>query len=128
MAQRVEVTLIDDIDQSKAAETVTFALDGISYEIDLSDKHAEAARRLRTWTGHARRSGSARAVARVVGGLGLGKRTDLGAVREWARPTATRVGPGPDLAEIQAAYDKATTRTVPWRVAPTNRRGFVPTV
>ena len=40
MAQRVEVVLIDDIDGGKAAETVTFALDGVTYEIDLSDKNA----------------------------------------------------------------------------------------
>ena len=58
MAQRVEVTLVDDIDGGKASETVTFSLDGVTYEIDLSDKNA---RKLRddfaNWTGHARRSG-----------------------------------------------------------------------
>ncbi|MEO7000057.1 MAG: histone-like nucleoid-structuring protein Lsr2, partial [Terracoccus sp.] len=40
MAQRVEVVLIDDLDGGNAAETVTFALDGVTYEIDLSDKNA----------------------------------------------------------------------------------------
>lgn len=112
MAQRVEVTLIDDIDQSKAAETVTFALDGVSYEIDLSEKNA---RKLRddfaTWTGHARRSGSARAGGtrrRVGASAGAGKRTDLGAVREWARANGHTVSDrGRISAEIQAAYDKA---------------------
>ena len=36
MAQRVVVTLSDDIDGGEAAETVAFGLDGKSYEIDLN--------------------------------------------------------------------------------------------
>src|SRR5262249_55610348 len=39
MARKVEVRLVDDLDQTPAAETVLFALDGVSYEIDLSAKH-----------------------------------------------------------------------------------------
>ncbi|GAA2604287.1 Lsr2 family protein [Streptomyces axinellae] len=45
MAQRVVVTLSDDIDGGEAAETVTFGLDGRSYEIDLTTDNAK---RLRT--------------------------------------------------------------------------------
>jgi len=40
MAQRTQVILIDDIDGGKADETVTFALDGTTYQIDLSTYHA----------------------------------------------------------------------------------------
>ncbi|MEN3586290.1 MULTISPECIES: histone-like nucleoid-structuring protein Lsr2 [unclassified Streptomyces] len=40
MAQRVVVTLSDDIDGSEAAETVAFGLDGRSYEIDLNETNA----------------------------------------------------------------------------------------
>jgi nucleoid-associated protein Lsr2 len=40
MARKVEVRLVDDLDNSVAAETIVFALDGVSYEIDLSSKHA----------------------------------------------------------------------------------------
>jgi hypothetical protein len=40
MAQRVQIVLEDDLDGGVAAETVTFGLDGVSYEIDLSDKNA----------------------------------------------------------------------------------------
>jgi hypothetical protein len=36
--------LIDDIDQSKAAETVHFGVDGTAYEIDLSARHASELR------------------------------------------------------------------------------------
>jgi hypothetical protein len=113
MAQRVEVVLIDDIDGGKAAETVTFALDGVSYEIDLSDKNA---RKLRddfaTWTGHARRAGSAKSASRRRAGANAGggtaKRNDLGAVREWARENGHTVSDrGRISADVQAAYDKA---------------------
>lgn len=44
MAQRVLVTLSDDIDGGEASETVTFGLDGKSYEIDLSEVNAEKLR------------------------------------------------------------------------------------
>jgi hypothetical protein len=40
VAQRVLVTLSDDIDGGEASETVTFGLDGKSYEIDLNDANA----------------------------------------------------------------------------------------
>lgn len=46
MAQRVVVTLQDDIDGSAAAETIRFGLDGKSYEIDLSERHAREMRAL----------------------------------------------------------------------------------
>ncbi|MEU9620406.1 Lsr2 family protein [Streptomyces sp. NPDC088251] len=45
MAQRVVVTLFDDIDGGAAAETVTFALDGKSYEIDLNQSNAKKLRK-----------------------------------------------------------------------------------
>ena len=44
MARNVKVELLDDIDGTAADQTVTFALDGIQYEIDLSDQNAEALR------------------------------------------------------------------------------------
>jgi Lsr2 len=44
MARKVEVELADDIDDSKADETVTFGADGTNYEIDLNAKHAEELR------------------------------------------------------------------------------------
>jgi hypothetical protein len=112
MAQRVEVKLIDDLDGGDATETVSFSLDGVSYEIDLSDKHAKKLRdEFATWTGHARRSGTggARSASRRrSASAGGAKRTDLGAVREWARANGHQVSDrGRISAEVQAAYDKA---------------------
>ncbi|MGW4164716.1 histone-like nucleoid-structuring protein Lsr2 [Streptomyces sp. NPDC004788] len=45
MAQRVVVTLFDDIDGGEAAETVSFGLDGKTYEIDLNPANAEKLRK-----------------------------------------------------------------------------------
>ena len=56
MAQKVTVTMTDDIDGTKADETVSFRIDGTSYEIDLSKKNAAALRRVFTpYLGPARR-------------------------------------------------------------------------
>ena len=44
MAQHIFVSLVDDIDGSEADETVQFALDGVTYEIDLSAENAEELR------------------------------------------------------------------------------------
>jgi hypothetical protein len=46
MAQKVEVHLEDDLDGGPADTTLTFALDGKDYEIDLSDANAEKLREL----------------------------------------------------------------------------------
>jgi hypothetical protein len=108
MAQRVSIVLEDDIDGSVAEETVTFALDGVTYEIDLNGKNAAALRdALAQYVGHARRSAGRRTAGRPAGGRGSGKR-DLGDVREWARSNGHQVSDrGRISAEVQAAYDKA---------------------
>ncbi|AUI60262.1 Lsr2 family protein [Amycolatopsis sp. BJA-103] len=40
MVQKVSVQIVDDIDGGEATQTVPFALDGVTYEIDLSDDNA----------------------------------------------------------------------------------------
>ena len=45
MAREVIEKLIDDLDGSEATETVTFGLDGTTYEIDLNKKNAAALRK-----------------------------------------------------------------------------------
>ena len=41
MAKTTTVTVVDDIDGSENAETISFALDGQSYEIDLGKRNLE---------------------------------------------------------------------------------------
>ncbi len=58
MAQQVNVKFVDDLDGSDAASTVSFGLDGKTYEIDLSDDNAAKLRdSLARFVGAARRSG-----------------------------------------------------------------------
>lgn len=75
MAQRIITQLIDDVDGQEAAETVSFSLDGIAYEIDLSETHAEAlrnalapfmenGRKVSTKSARARSGGSPRATGK----------------------------------------------------------------
>ena len=44
MSSKVLVVLEDDLDGSKASETVTFAIDGTQYEIDLNEQNAQKLR------------------------------------------------------------------------------------
>ena len=40
MVTRVKTYMVDDLDQSEAAETVTFGIDQVQYELDLSQANA----------------------------------------------------------------------------------------
>jgi hypothetical protein len=108
VAQRTVVTLEDDIDGGDATETVSFAIDGVSYEIDLNDKNAAALRgAIALYVGAARkapRGGSS--AARVRGRSG--RSVDLGVVRDWARANGYQVSDrGRVSAAIQSAHDAA---------------------
>ena len=88
MSQRVQIMLIDDVDGGEGAETVTFALDGVTYEIDLSKSNASSLRdALAPWVGHGRRvTGRSSSPARSGGRKASSSSThDSAAVREWAR-------------------------------------------
>ncbi|GAA0476664.1 Lsr2 family protein [Streptomyces stramineus] len=89
MAQRVVVTLSDDIDGGEAAETVTFGLDGKSYEIDLNTANAKKLRvALAPYLEAGRKqSRSGRAYRRTS------VAADPSAVRAWARSHGMDVPP-----------------------------------
>lgn len=111
MAQKVQVLLVDDIDGGTADETVTFALDGVSYEIDLTTEHATELRdALGTWVGHARKVGGRSSGSRSTGsGASRPRRSsDATAVRAWAKENGYEVSErGRISAEIREAYDAA---------------------
>jgi hypothetical protein len=111
MAKKVQVLLVDDIDKSSPAdETVSFSLDGVSYEIDLTSDNASRLRDdLAVWIGHAERTGGRRSTSRAGGkSTGSARKADLGAVREWARGNGYQVSDrGRISAEVQEAYDRA---------------------
>ena len=90
MARKVQYLLVDDLDGGEAVETVSFALDGTSYEIDLSKEHAKALRdALATYVASARRAGGRRGRGR--GGRGGGRASDTAAIREWARSQGMKI-------------------------------------
>ncbi|APU12411.1 MULTISPECIES: histone-like nucleoid-structuring protein Lsr2 [Actinoalloteichus] len=114
MAQKVTVTLVDDLDGSKADETVEFTFDGAAYQIDLSATNAGALRdALAGFVGHARRSGgrkrNVRPGARPDGGsTAAGDREQNQAIREWARKRGMKVSDrGRIPAEVIDAYHEA---------------------
>ena len=115
MAQTVTVSLVDDMDGSTAAETVEFGLDGVSYEIDLSDGNAKKLRdALAGYVTAARRAGgrrrSATGTARRSGGGGARPSVDReqnAAIREWARKQGMKISDrGRIPAEVLDAYHK----------------------
>ncbi|MEZ5117928.1 MAG: Lsr2 family protein [Candidatus Nanopelagicales bacterium] len=58
MARKVQIVLEDDLDGSAAEETVSFALDGVGYEIDLSAANAAGLRdAFAPYVGAARKAG-----------------------------------------------------------------------
>ena len=110
MAQKVQVLLVDDIDGGAADETVTFGIDGVTYEIDLTTAHAAELRdAFASWVGHARKVGGRSASARS--GATRNRRAasgDAQAVREWAKANGHHVSErGRISAEVKAAYDAA---------------------
>jgi len=83
MAQKIEIRLVDDLDASAADETLSFALDGVAYEIDLSADNAAGLRNaLANYIGHARRVGGRR---RGADGRRRATGSDTAAIRAWAK-------------------------------------------
>ncbi len=106
MAQKVNVVLIDDIDGSYATQTVNFALDGSSYEIDLNDANAVALREfLAGYIGFSRRTGSGKKSRRATV-TSIGPSTKQ--IRDWARSNGYTVSDrGRVSADIREAFDAA---------------------
>ena len=90
MAREVIEKLIDDLDGGDAAETVTFGLDGATYEIDLSKKNAAAFRKsLARYVSAARRSSTSARSTSPQGGA-VDERLEVEA--RLRHPAAARVG------------------------------------
>lgn len=105
VASSVRVIITDDLDGSPDAETVSFALDGTTYEIDLGKEnlakfealfapYIQAARRV---SGRSRRSAPR-----------PGRGLDRASVRAWAKEQGLQVSErGRISAEIMQRYDAA---------------------
>ena len=110
VAQKVQVLLVDDLDGGEADETVTFALDGKTYEIDLTTANADKLRGLlEPYVKGGRRTGG-RAPAAVARAARRGRRQQPGHRED------PRLGEGEGYevndrgrvpATIREAYEKA---------------------
>jgi hypothetical protein len=87
MATKVLTTLQDDIDGSEAVETVRFALDGVEWEIDLSERNANRLRNnLGDFMAHGRKVGGKR-----VRKPASSDEVDAKAIRKWAESKGVQV-------------------------------------
>ena len=91
MSREVIEKLVDDLEGGEATETVSFGLDGTSYEIDLSRKNAAGLRKaLERYVKAARRTaGRTRPIRRQAStarsnGAVRKRGYDLTQLREWA--------------------------------------------
>ncbi len=100
MAQKVNIVLVDDIDGSSAEETVSFALDGKEYEIDLNAKNAAKLRdAMAPFVGHARKAAGRRRGGRAATGPSPAD------IRAWARENGFDVPDrGRVSSEVRDAY------------------------
>lgn len=135
MAQKVVTSLVDDLDESPADETVEFAIGKANYEIDLNAKHATELRdALAKYVAAARRLSGRRATGRrqttTVGYTApptesgrrpvpsnlSGKREQNQSVREWARKQGAVVGDKGRIPEpITLAFHAGDAAAIPSR-------------
>lgn len=106
MAKRITEILVDDLDGTEivpgAGRTVKFAFEGVNYEIDLTDEHADEMRAtLSGYLAVSRKVGSpTRASSRAVPRTGAASGRDLTSVRTWLRANGMDVS---DRGRIPAA-------------------------
>ena len=124
MAQRQVTVFIDDVsgEELEGGETVNFALDGVEYQIDLSEEHADELRKAfapyvlkgrRTGGRYARGGGASsgrprRSADSASSGASGGSKRDPQAIREWAQANGHKVSDrGRIPASVVEAYEAA---------------------
>ena len=98
MARRAVVHLVDDLDETIIedgdGQIVSFGLDGTTYEIDLTNEHADELREaLGRYVEAARKTGSGRPTRARSTGRSRSSKADVSptAVREWAKANGIEV-------------------------------------
>jgi Lsr2 len=114
MAQRFQVLLVCDLhgDETPGTETVIFAVDGTTYEIDVCDEHAAKLREsFAPYVATGRRAGRGGAGSsgrRRRGGHRASSGVDPAAVRAWARSNNVKVSErGRISADVLESYAAA---------------------
>ena len=111
MAQQVLVQLVDDLDGTASSDvsTVSFSLDGVTYEIDLSETNAERLRgSLAQYVESARRVGGRIKRGTKSAQNGSGSSPEAGLIRAWANENGYGLsGRGRIPSHVVAAYKEA---------------------
>jgi hypothetical protein len=105
-----KIVLIDDLDGTDADETVTFTLDGVTTEIDLSKQNAANLRKsMQEYISHGRRvSGAARAPRSPAPAKAQANASHLASVRKWAGEHGFEVSSrGRVPGKVLSAYEDA---------------------
>jgi nucleoid-associated protein Lsr2 len=105
MASIVSVVVTDDIDGSEGAETVSFGVDGVTYEIDLAENNrAKLAKAMSPYIAAARKASLRR--PRTAAGRQATARVDRTEIRAWAKEQGLKVSErGRISAEIMQQYE-----------------------
>lgn len=109
MATQIQTLLIDDLEGGEAKETVFFAIDGTSYEIDLNDKNARNLREALTpFVSSARRAEGTSGRGRKRGAPQRPARDKSSEIRAWAKAHGLNVSErGRIASHIVAQYEAA---------------------
>ncbi|MCJ0890481.1 Lsr2 family protein [Rhodococcus sp. ARC_M12] len=113
MARKVYVQLVDDIDEKpieSGGEHITYSVNGVSYEIDLSDKNAkEFHRKLDYYIEHSTKVGGKRTKKSSTPTTGAKRDANqTKAIREWAKANGHNISArGRIPAEVEQAFDAA---------------------
>ncbi|MCW3159654.1 Lsr2 family protein [Micropruina sp. KQZ13P-5] len=106
MARTTVIVMEDDLDGGAADQQVTFAIDGVSYEIDLNNSNADRLRGLlEPFVAKARRTGGRRSPS---AGPRRNRADWLSDVRTWARANGHQVSSRGRIAQsVVDAYSAA---------------------
>ncbi|HXT45285.1 MAG TPA: Lsr2 family protein [Pseudonocardiaceae bacterium] len=112
MARKVETALVDDMTGDAADETVSFGLDGVEFEIDLSANNAGVLRDiLADYANAGRKVGKRTAVSNTrsrAAATSRENREQTAAIRAWAREAGRQVSDrGRISAEVVKAFEDA---------------------
>src|SRR5258708_1592382 len=118
MAQKVLVEMVDDITGDLADQTIPFSLDGVSYEIDLSEDNATALRdELERYIAASRRVGGRKirlATGQSAAAPAANDRERSRKIREWAQSNGYTVSDRGRLStEIVDAFEQAEAAPEP---------------
>lgn len=114
MARKVNIILTDDLDENVTADrTISFALEGVQYEIDLSDKNAAAFEKaVAKFRDAARKVGKTARVRDISSARGAARtsndRERTRQIREWAKANGIDVSErGRISGEVVEKYEAA---------------------